>query len=171
MAKRGPKPVPLELRELRGNPRQHAVPTDVPEGEGVLFEAPEWMDEEQRLQWDYALEHAPYGLLTATDREVLAIWCVAAVEYARAVAQVRANPQVVRTKEGNAIQNPYIGIVNRQALIMMRAGAEMGFSPAARMSLALSEQSPGQGARYIGGQRAKPSRLDLYLDAKPDRLS
>jgi P27 family predicted phage terminase small subunit len=164
--------VPLELRELHGNPRQHAVPADVPEGEGMLCEAPEWMDEEQRLQWDYALEHAPYGLLTGTDREVLAIWCVAAVEYARAVAQVRANPQVVRTKEGNAIQNPYIGIVNRQAAMMMRAGAEMGFSPAARMSLALGgEPSPGQGARYIGGRRAKASRLDEYLDAKPDRLT
>jgi hypothetical protein len=135
--------VPRELRDLHGNPRQHAVPTDVPEGEGVLCEAPEWMDEEQRLQWDYS----------------------------RAVAQVRANPQVVRTKEGNAIQNAYIGIVNRQAAMMMRAGAEMGFSPAARMSLGLSgEQSSGHSARYIGGRRAKASRLDEYLNAKPDRL-
>jgi hypothetical protein len=51
---------------------------------------------------------------------------------------------------------------------MMRAGAEMGFSPAARMSLALT--APGDAARYIGSNRMHSSRLDQYLREKPDQL-
>ena len=69
------------------------------------------MNETQRAQWFYAVQNAPPGLLTGTDREVLAVWVVACVEHARAAAEVR---QVVKTKAGNAINNPYLGIVNRQ---------------------------------------------------------
>jgi hypothetical protein len=44
----------------------------------------------------------------------------------------------------------------------------MGFSPAARMSLALA--APGDAARYIGSNRVRSSRLDQYLEEKPDQL-
>lgn len=166
--KRGAKPVPAALRALHGNPRDHAMPTDVPEGQGALWAPPEFFNEDQRAQWHYALDHAPPGLLTATDREILAVWCAASVEWAKALIEVRKLGQVVKTKDGNAIQNPYLPIVNKQALIMMRAGAEMGFSPAARMALAGGEE----GARWIGSGRAANTRggLDEYLEAKPDRL-
>ena len=99
------------------------------------------------------------------------IWCVAAVEHARAVQEVRRRGQVVKTRDGNVIQNPFLPIVNRQALIMLRAGAEMGFSPSARMALGTPPE-PAGGGRYIGAScpgRAKTG-LDAYLDDKPDRL-
>lgn len=137
----------------------------MPEGRGDLWAPPEWFNDEQRAEWHYALNNAPLGLLTATDRGVLSIWCVASVEYAKAVGEVRRLGQVVKTTEGNAIQNPFLGIVNRQANIMMRSGAEMGFSPASRMGLG----QPGEdGARPVGGRRS--DALDDYLAQKPDRL-
>ena len=167
MGKRGTKPVPLVLRELHGNPRKEAMPVDVPEGQGELWGPPEWMDDVQRAQWGYALEHAPPLLLTGTDRELLAIWVVACVEHARAVLEVRRIGQVIKTKEGNAIQNPFVGVMNRQALIMLRAGAEMGFSPASRMALGTS----GTG-EIVNGASPTPrnSRLAQYLAQKPDKL-
>lgn len=162
--KRGTKPVPAVLRQLHGNPRKDALPTDIPEGQGLLWAPPAWMDDQQRDQWDYALANAPPTLLTNTDREVLAIWVVAAVEHAKAVLEVRRIGQVIKTKDGNAIQSPFVGIMNRQALIMLRAGAEMGFSPAARMALA----SPGE--PHAGIRSPGSSRLKQYLAQKPDRL-
>jgi P27 family predicted phage terminase small subunit len=167
MAKTGPKPKPLMLRELHGNPGRRPLPIDEPEGVGDLWAPPAWFDEDQRAQWHYAVDHAPPGLLTGTDREVLAIWCVACVEYAKAVQEVRALGQVVKTKEGNAIQNPFMAIVNRQALIMLKAGSEMGFSPAARASLGSAVPAFGDGpGRRIRGE----SELDRYLALKPDVL-
>jgi len=167
----GRKMQPLVLKQLHGNPSDHALPTDVPEGVGDLWAPPEWFDEQQRLQWDYALENAPFGLLTATDREVLVIWCVASVEHARAVQEVRRLGQVVKTKEGNAIQNPFLPIVNKQASMMLRAGSELGFSPASRMALGTSAEAAR--GRYIGSSRHGRSAgesLDAYLKEKPDRL-
>jgi P27 family predicted phage terminase small subunit len=82
-----------------------------------------------------ALDRAPPGLLTGTDRAIFTAWVCACVEYERAVQEVRALGQVVKTKDGNAIQNPYLSIMNRQAMLMSRFGAEMGFSPAARATL------------------------------------
>ena len=160
-----PRPKPTMLKVLHGNPHQHALPTDEPEGVGVLWSPPPWFDDEQRLQWHYAIENAPPGLLTMTDRECLIIWCCAAIEHARAVQEVRRVGQVVKTKEGNAIQNPFVGVMNRQALMMLRAGAEMGFSPASRAALGRSgTDTPALGGGQIEG------RLAAYLAAKPDKL-
>ncbi|GEP62096.1 P27 family phage terminase small subunit [Reyranella soli] len=118
------------------------------------------MDDEQKAQWHYAIEHSPLGLLTKTDREILAVWVTAAGEHARASQEVRKLGQVVKTRDGNSVQNPYLPIVNRQATIMLRAGAEMGFSPASRAAIGAAAPM-GLGA---------PSRLRAYLDEKPDRL-
>ena len=43
--------------------------------------------------------------------------------------------QVVKTRDGNAIQNQYLSIMNPQALLMVRFGAEMSFCLAATASL------------------------------------
>lgn len=160
-----PKPIPTQLAKLHGKPSKVALPIDEPEGVGVLWAPPEWFDDEQRTQWHYAIENAPAGLLTATDREVLVVWCVASIEHARAAQEVRKLGQVVKTKEGNAIQNPYLPIVNRQGLIMMRAGAEMGFSPASRAAIGRAGIAPPGQSHQIAG-----TKLGDYLNEKPDRL-
>jgi P27 family predicted phage terminase small subunit len=169
--KPGRKTQPLLLKQLHGNPNDHALPTDVPEGVGELWAPPDYFDDEQRAQWDYALENAPPGLLTATDREVLVTWVLAAVIRAKAAREIDRLGLLTKTKDGNVIQNPFLPILNRQALIMLRAGAEMGFSPSSRMAMAVSADEIGSG-RYIGAA-ARPGRKDAlteYLDAKPDKL-
>jgi P27 family predicted phage terminase small subunit len=164
--KPGRKPTPRMLRELHGNPRQHKMPGE-PEGVGDLWDAPAWFDEEQREQWRHALDRAPPGLLTGTDRAIFTGWCVAVVEYAKAVVEVRKLGQVVKTKDGNAIQNPYLSIMNRQAMIINRLGAEMGFSPASRASLGASAPAFGDGP---GSRIRGETDLDRYIAAKPDKL-
>jgi P27 family predicted phage terminase small subunit len=164
-SKGGRRVTPTHLRLLHGNPSRLPPQVDEPQGVGALWSPPDWFDEDQRAQWHYAIENAPPGLLTATDREVMIIWTVASVEHARASQEVRKLGQVVKTKEGNAIQNPFLPIVNRQALIMMRAGAEMGFSPASRAGL-------GRGGEPITGRAGQIAGTPLaaYLNEKPDKL-
>jgi P27 family predicted phage terminase small subunit len=156
---------PNHLRLLHGNPSRLPPSNDEPEGVGILWAPPEWFDDEQRAQWHYAIENASPGLLTGTDREVLVVWTVASVEHARAAQEVRKLGQVVKTKEGNAIQNPFLPVVNRQALIMLRAGAEMGFSPSSRASIGRGEPLSSGRAGQIAG-----TPLAAYLAEKPDKL-
>ena len=75
---------------------------------------------------------------------------------------------MVKTKDGNAIQNPFLSIMNKQALLMSRFGSEMGFSPAARASLGQSAPDFAGGSRRNG--YAAESDLDRYIAAKPDKL-
>lgn len=164
----GRKAVPQVLKELHGNPGQRRV-NDEPEGVGDVWAPPSYFDAEQRAQWDYAIEHAPPGLLTGTDREMLAIWVNACVEYARAVVQVRTMGQVVKTKDGNAIQNPFLSIMNRQALLMAKFGAELGFSPSARASL--GNRAPDFNNVGAGERKPRSSGLAGYLSQKPDNLN
>lgn len=165
----GRKPTPGVLKELHGNPGKRALPVDEPEGVGDLWSPPSYMDDDQREQWHYAVDHAPPGLLTGTDRDILAAWCNACVEYARAVVEVRKIGQVVKTKDGNAIQNPFLGIMNRQAMLMVKLGSELGFSPSARASLGSRAPEFPHDAP-TGGRRPIKGGLDAYLDEKPDNL-
>ena len=89
-------------------------------------------------------------MLSATDRDILAVWVVACVEHARAAVEVRKMGQVVKTKDGNIINNPHLGIANRQALIMVRVAGELGFTPSARASLGMIDESARDGPRLIG---------------------
>ena len=162
MGQRGPKPKPTRLMLLHGNPSDHRLPTDEPAGVGDLWAPPDWMDEDQRAQWHHAVEHAPKGLLSGTDRETLTIWVCACVEHARAARAVRREGQIVTTTEGRPLQNPRLRTMNEQAQIMLKVGDRLGFSPSARTSLGRAGMSaPGQ---LIG------DKLQAYLDAKPDRL-
>lgn len=156
--------MPKVLKILRGNPGRRPLTEKEADGVGALWAPPAWFNSKQREQWDYALEHAPAGLLTGTDREVLVIWCLACVEYAEAALHVRVEGQVVITSNGNPVQNPYLSVMNKQALIMLKAGAEMGFSPASRASLgarmsALASGNPGSGG------------LAGYLEQKPEDIA
>jgi len=157
------------LRELHGNPRQHRMPENEPEGVGDLWDPPRWFDDEQREHWAYALDRAPPGLLTGTDRAIFTCWVCACVEYVKAVLEVRSLGQVVKTRDGNAIQNPYMSIMNRQAVLMNRLGAELGFSPAARASLGVTATAFGDGPTGRR-RRAVEGGLAAYLDQKPDSL-
>jgi hypothetical protein len=93
--KRGPKTKPLVLRELHGHPSHRPIPVNEPEGVGDLWAPPGYMDDEQRAHCHYALDHAPPGLLTGTDRDIFAACVNACVEYQRAVLEVRKIGQVV----------------------------------------------------------------------------
>lgn len=164
----GRKPKPALLKTLHGNPGKRRVPTEEPDGVGDLWSAPSYMDEAQRELWDYVLEFAPPGLLTGTDLGIVESYVNAWTEYRRAVAQVRSMGQVVKTKDGNAIQNPFLGIMNRQSLLMAKYGSELGFSPAARASLG----SRAPEFRDIGaGGKPRSNGLAGYLEEKPDALN
>jgi hypothetical protein len=68
------------------------------------------------------------------------------------------------------MQNPYLGVMNRQAHIMLRAASELGFSPAARAGLGRMAPEFDPHAPSLGQPRNN-ARLTAYLDRKPDKLN
>jgi P27 family predicted phage terminase small subunit len=147
---RGRKPIPTELHKLREthNPTRHGRDRmGEPIAEGRLPDAPpSWMTESQQEGWAYAMAHAPRGLLKPIDRGMLTLW-VEAEERHRTAAMMQAQldqgtklPPLTKTKDGTAVPSPYLGIMTRAAMVMIKAASELGFSPASRPRLATGQE-------------------------------
>ncbi len=147
---RGRKPIPTELHRLRGTQRATRHSRDragEPVAQGNLEEPPEWLSERQKEGWRYALAHAPQGLLKQIDRGTLAIWVEAEDRHRTAVVkQAELDrgaplPLLLKTKEGTVVVSPYVRVITNAAAVMLKAGSELGFSPAARPRLAIGAQA------------------------------
>lgn len=166
---KGRKPKPTALHELSGtlNATRHKDRKREPKAVGDLgAEPPEWMTDEQQAGWRYAVENAPAGVLKRIDRGMLATWIEAECRHRTAtMMQAKldagsATPLLVKQKDGPLVVSPYIGILHKTALIMMKAGSELGFSPASRPRLIASEDSqqdeddPWSGLQVIVGGKS-----------------
>jgi P27 family predicted phage terminase small subunit len=142
----GPRPKPTFLKLIEGNPGKRPLSKREPKPQGLLTTAPAWLTPSQQLHWQHAIDSAPIGLLTKLDMQMLAVWVVAADLYQRAVEQQAALDRrnkttslLSRTPNGSVQQSPYLPIINKQAMIMIKAAAEMGFSPAARTRIEMPD--------------------------------
>lgn len=130
---RGRKPKPTWLKVVAGNPGRRPLNEDEPIPVGDLADAPEWMTETQKVGWRYAIEHAPLGLLKRLDRSVLVVWVVAEDLHRDAAEKVARFGSVIKMPgTGIPVASPYVGVLNKQAALMMKAASEMGFTPVAR---------------------------------------
>lgn len=135
---RGRKPIPSHLKVLNG--KLDKMPESEPIPVGDLSNAPDWMSDDQKKAWDYAIENAPEGLLKRLDKSILATWVVAEDLHKQAVQQVNKHGLIIKSPvKGEPMQNPWLSIANRQATIMMKAASEMGFSPTSRSRVSISE--------------------------------
>ena len=142
---RGRKPKPSYLRALDGNAGRRPGNTEEPLPKEPLKgeEPPPWMDGPQAAAWRYAMEHAPAGMLRSLDRSILSAWVVAEVLHADAATRVQKLGTILKSKEGVPYQNPWLSVLNKQALIMMKAAAELGFTPSSRSRVKVSNSKPG----------------------------
>src|SRR5512146_1986094 len=87
------------------------------------------MTEGQKAGWNYAIEHAPLGLLKKLDRSVLAAWVVAEDLHRRASEQVEKFGILTKAPNtGLPIQSPYLPVLNKQAQIILKAAEQLGFT-------------------------------------------
>jgi P27 family predicted phage terminase small subunit len=130
---RGRKPTPTHLKELMGNPGKRPINRNEPKPEGELYAAPEWMSESQREGWAYAITHSPSGLLKQLDRSILSVWVIAEDLHREAAEKIAQYGLLTKSPNaGLPLQSPYLAILNKQAQIMLKAAAELGFSPSSR---------------------------------------
>lgn len=141
MGKRGFAPKPTRIEELQGRPGKRPVNRKEPQpAQGPMPRAPHWLSEEAKREWRrVARQLHAIGLLTTLDGDALAMYCETLATWKRAEGQVRAKGEVVKTTNGNIIQNPYLAIANRakrDALVLMR---EFGMTPSARTRISVEK--------------------------------
>jgi P27 family predicted phage terminase small subunit len=131
---RGPKPKPLHLKLIQGTDNVTRTNYAEPYADGEIGDAPHEMTPERRLLWGILLRDAPQFVLKSADREAFRsmINTVAVMREAERMLCGDMKPLVVKTKQGNVINNPYLGIYNTAVKNFMRIAAELGYTPAAR---------------------------------------
>lgn len=141
------------MRVLDGRASHSAKPNHdepIPPGELEAEAPPDWLHEEQKDGWRYAMKHAPPGLLRNLDRSVMVAWVCAEHTHRKAAEQVAKLGSLLKSKEGAPYQNPYLAIMNKQAVIMMRAAAELGFTPSSRSRVKVEKPRTGKSDPFAG---------------------
>jgi len=140
----------------------------LPVGELDAAAPPDWLTPPQKESWGRAIKHAPPGLLRLLDRGIFTLWVVAADLHRQAAEKVEKFGAVIKTKSGAPIQSPYLRILSREARIMLKAAAEMGFTPSSRSRVGAT----GRGAKRQESSRfAQLKELDAAVEQVVDRGS
>jgi P27 family predicted phage terminase small subunit len=146
---KGRKPKPTHLKLVTGNPGRRPQKV-APEPKSEAPQPPPELTEDALVEWNrVSAELHGLGLLTGVDRAALAAYAQAYGRWAaaeRALAKMAAADSVtggllIKTTNGNAIQNPLVGVANKAAAAMVRYAAEFGMTPSARSRI---EASPSQ---------------------------
>lgn len=148
------KPLPTKLKILRGNPGRRPLPQNELEP-STLGEPrpPRGMSDVARAEYRRLIrQYRGSGLITQFDRASLAMLCELYARWLHAEQMLReTDGLVIETKQGNKIQNPWLGIANRAQSEYRRWCSEFGLTPVARARIAMPErtQKEDEFSRYL----------------------
>lgn len=135
MGKRGIRPLPNQLRLLRGE-RADRVNTDEPIPREGLPVCPDDVDPEVREVWDYALgELVAMRIATPADRDALLAWCEAVVTHRRASRLIAEHGVVTLLTNGAMGRNPATAVQREAAALIKAFAGEFAFTPSARSEI------------------------------------
>lgn len=146
MSIRGRKPTPTHLKIVRGNPGKRQISDREPVPTPELPTPPPHLADEAKVEWGRVSEELyRIGLLSGIDRAALAAYCQAYARWVHAeVALARMAERdhhtqalMVKTSNGNAIQNPLVGTANKAMNDMVKISAEFGMTPSARSRISM----------------------------------
>ncbi len=137
---RGRKPTPTHLKLVTGCPGKRPINKREPKPAGDLFAAPDWLSADQKIGWRYYIDAAPAGMLKLCDLPALATLVIAADLQRQASLKLQEGiGLLVKAGNGTPVPSPYVTIVARQSDIMLRASAELGFTPTSRGRVVMGE--------------------------------
>ena len=144
----GRKHMPTELKVLRSSAATAArLAKRRINTPGDLADPPDYLDERQKEEWAYAIANAPSRVLRRIDKAILAAFIVAQDTHRRAVLALHTSELLVKSPTQQLpIQNPYLPIINRQAVLMTRIACELGFTPCSRARIESGVNAPSPSA-------------------------
>jgi P27 family predicted phage terminase small subunit len=134
MALRGRKPTPAAEKILLGNPGHRAITTVVPRPKGGSITVPPEVAQDAKAQeyWDHFITTTAPGHLMPVDAPMLAELCQTLSMLHSARAKLRVTGDVMKSKDGNFYQSPWLPVVNRQREAMIKLMSNLALSTAER---------------------------------------
>ena len=152
---RGRKPKPTHLKLVAGNPGRYPLNKAEPKHALSIPSPPPELSDDAKVEWGRVADRLyRAGTLSEVDRGALAAYCQSYgrwIQAERTLAKLAEADKatgglLIKTSNGNAIQNPLVGIANKAASDMVRYAAEFGMTPSARSRIKAEGQTPGDNA-------------------------
>ena len=135
---RGRKKKPTAILKLQGNPGKRPLNKNEPKIKGGYPSCPNHLRGAARWEWERMQKHMEsLNMVTPVDRAALAMYCQAYGRWVKAEREVERLGEVYKTKSGNVIQSPYLGIANRAMELAHKFLSEFGMTPASRARLSV----------------------------------
>ena len=142
----GRKPKPNALKLLEGNPGHQKLSKPVPSFDSAKPSPPPFLSDDAKLEWHRLIDILfETGVMTETDRAAFAAYCQSYGRWVQAERQIaklqgknELNGLLVKTKDGNIIQRPLVGIANKAKADMVRFAAEFGMTPSSRTRIKIT---------------------------------
>lgn len=138
---RGKKPIPTNIKKLKGNPGKRALPKNEPKPErpdGVPA-PPKYLDKVAKQEWRrIAPELYRLGLLTNIDITALAGYCALFSRWQECESKIKKEGMVFVTDKRNAIHHPYAAIASKSLDQMKAFLTEFGMTPSSRTRISVS---------------------------------
>lgn len=138
----GRKPLPTQMKVLRGNPGKRAINKDEPKPKAKVPPCPRHLSKEARKEWRrISKELLTLGLLTVVDRAALAAYCQAWSRWVEAEEQMsKPDFKLVRsTDKGYEHASPWVGVANNALKQMKAFLVEFGLTPASRSRVSVAK--------------------------------
>lgn len=121
------------------NAGKRKLPENEPKIDAAIPPCPKHLNAEERELWaEIGKELYDLGVLTNVDAGVFEVYVTALARLRRVKADTE-KPLIFEGPNGGAIQNPYLAIENKAKEQVMKAGAELGLSPASRSRVSVKK--------------------------------
>ena len=144
MGRRGPAPMPSNLKLLRGESRPSRVSPAEPRPRDLAPAKPEWLSQAASAEWDRIVPDL-VAMRTATEADAacLAAYCEAVARFQVASALVAKAGLMLRDRDGIVRKNPAVAHARDASLDMRMWAREFGLTPAARAPLRVEHTVTG----------------------------
>lgn len=136
----GRKPKPTALKIISGNAGKRKLPEFEPKFDISQPTPPPFLNDDAKVEWG-RMSGLLYdaGVMTEADRAVFAAYCQAYGVWAQAEREIAKlqetsvlNGLILKTKDGNYIQQPMLGIANKARADMVKYAVEFGMTASSR---------------------------------------
>ena len=149
-----PKPRPVVLKLLEG--RGHGTDSGgrkvapVPAFRRLPPEAPEWLPDEARAEWDRVVpELARLELVKPADRAALVAYCLTWDRLVTAQRMASENGLLATNSQGE-VRAPWVAIIEAASKELRSWAGEFGFTPSAESKLSTQEANDGEEDIFSG---------------------
>jgi P27 family predicted phage terminase small subunit len=155
---RGRKPIPTQLKLLRGNPGKRSINRLEPKPAPLAIDCPpELVDEAARGEWVRSIQPAiRLNQITAADRVMAIAHCELYATWRSQLEEAGRHAHVLGDKIARLVPNPARRMANQTLQLLIKIDSELGLTPASRSRVTVSGASDDR-------EEAKLTRL-LAID-------